>query len=35
MVPLAVSGRIVLGAAIVGAIVLLVIVFRIERSNDD
>jgi hypothetical protein len=35
MVPLAVSGKIVLIVAIVGAIVLLLIVLRTERSNDD
>jgi hypothetical protein len=35
MVPLAVSGKIVIAVAVIGAIVLLLIVLRIESWTDD
>jgi hypothetical protein len=35
MVPLAVSGKVVIAVAVIGAIVLLLIVLRIESWTDD
>jgi hypothetical protein len=35
MVPLAVSGKLVIAVAVIGAVVLLLIMLRLERSSDD